>query len=307
VYLAHERMGDRVDGRPLAIKAALMDGACVTDEAHLHALVQRVPSDCIVPLRAAIFAPQDPEKVVGLVTDYCAAGSLETWLRFHSFTHPSEPHTMVGRSRMPWHARLELAEQILSGLDHIHRSGVAHLDIKPANILMRSPLEDKVDVVIADFGMGDLLDGMYMEGQYRGTLPYMPPEMLRQPQTIPHPSQDVWSFGVLLLDLVRETPAGFGMTNEETRRALVDGSLYSDLSDVQCEPEYLSLVRACLKDNPDERATVSTLLEFVLQMRQLTWSVVLGRGTFYSSCTFRGYTDIFYATYMNGWPLCRPV
>jgi len=44
---------------------------------------------------------------------------------------------------------LLIAQQILTGLSHIHEAGLVHLDIKPANIL----LDDNDQVQIADFGI----------------------------------------------------------------------------------------------------------------------------------------------------------
>jgi serine/threonine protein kinase len=226
-----------------------------------------------VPLRYIIADEDKCDIVTGLVTEYCPEGSLYNWLRSHTCCDSVAPEFSPSRRQVPWITRLDIAEQILSGLQHIHSSGVAHLDIKPANISPNSTLS----VLIADYGLSAIMDREFLDGHH-GTLLYMPPEMLRQSHTVPDPSQDVWSFGVLLLDMVCDAPAGRRMFAKQVREALVAGTMYTDLSHIHCEPDYLALARRCLESSPDHRPSVSELLQAVQQMRCLCSSGI-ARGT----------------------------
>jgi serine/threonine protein kinase len=276
VRLAHQKV---IGGQPMAIKTALDpdDLDELADEASIHARVQQTPHPHIVPLRYTIADEQNPDFVTGLVTEYCPEGSLYDWLRSHTCCDSLAPEFSPSRRQVPWITRLDIAEQILSGLQHIHSSGVAHLDIKPANILMRNSPHSNLNALIADFGLSAIIDGDFLDG-HRGTLLYMPPEMLRQSHTVPDPSQDVWSFGVLLLDMVCDAPAGRRMFAKQVREALVAGTMYTDLSHIHCEPDYLALARRCLESSPDHRPSVSELLQAVQQMRCLCSSGI-ARGT----------------------------
>ena len=69
---------------------------------------------------------------------------------------------------------LSMSYQLLLGLQHLHRSGIVHFDVKPANILVSLPTNLK----LGDFGLSRLV----IEGQPMkfpgGTRAFMSPESL---------------------------------------------------------------------------------------------------------------------------------
>ena len=68
-------------------------------------------------------------------------------------------------------------KQILQGVHFLHRNGYAHRDLKPENIL----LDKDFNVKIVDFGFAQKLDsgvGSALMKGYKGTLPYMAPEII---------------------------------------------------------------------------------------------------------------------------------
>jgi len=73
---------------------------------------------------------------------------------------------------------LDLLAQCAGALDHAHKRGVIHRDIKPQNILLNSDGEVKV----ADFGLAKKLDSITKltgNGALLGTIFYMAPEQVR--------------------------------------------------------------------------------------------------------------------------------
>ncbi|KAI0647816.1 hypothetical protein C8Q79DRAFT_952090 [Trametes meyenii] len=118
---------------------------------------------------------------------------------------------------MAYHPRLitvEVSEPIakewfrslLSGVEFLHKHGVVHNDIKPANILLSS---ENVPVLV-DFGFAERYDTESSEAFHSnlsyGTPEYLSPERARG---LPHDTRksDVWSLGVTFFEiLVGRTP-----------------------------------------------------------------------------------------------------
>lgn len=126
---------------------------------------------------------------------------------------------------------LEIAGQLLSGLEAAHAAGIIHRDIKPENVIQR---RDGV-VKILDFGIAKLLEKSSPEtrsmpstivrtetgiGVMLGTIGYMSPEQVRG---LPVDERtDIWSCGVVLYEmLAAQRPFG-GKTNADVLVAMLE-------------------------------------------------------------------------------------
>lgn len=160
------------------------------------------------------------EKLV--IYDYVPNGSLAnaSYRRMGSTSSPCN---------LPWDVRLRIAKGVARGLTYLHDKKYVHGNLKPSNILLGQDMEPR----IGDFGLQRLVSGDTSSskrigdsarhfGSKRSTLsrdslhdlptpspslsstggvsPFHAPESLKNLK--PHPKWDVYSFGILLLELV---------------------------------------------------------------------------------------------------------
>jgi tRNA A-37 threonylcarbamoyl transferase component Bud32 len=98
---------------------------------------------------------------------------------------------------------LAIVPQICDALQYAHEEGVIHRDIKPENVL----LDKRGRIKVADFGLAKLVGNTPADftltgtSQAMGTLHYMAPEQMDQPQSVDHRA-DIYSLGVVFYELL---------------------------------------------------------------------------------------------------------
>ena len=105
----------------------------------------------------------------------------------------------LARARpLPPARALQIAGEILIGLDRVHGLGIVHRDIKPGNVL----LGDDGLVRLADFGIAmHPSRRLTLQGSRLGTERYAPPEMLEDPRSAA-PAHDLFALGLLIFAVV---------------------------------------------------------------------------------------------------------
>ncbi|KAL3840720.1 hypothetical protein ACJIZ3_025311 [Penstemon smallii] len=111
-----------------------------------------------------------------------------------------------GRS-LTWRQRVNIAIGAAKGIAHLHEGihpSIIHRDIKPSNILIGEGFEAKV----SDFGLvrsGPVGDQSHVSSLVKGTPGYLDPAYCASFHLTPF--TDVYSFGVILLQLIAARPA----------------------------------------------------------------------------------------------------
>lgn len=88
--------------------------------------------------------------------------------------------------------------QLLQGLAGLHSAGFIHRDIKPSNIGVVKQLGDTIEIVILDYGETIRADRCEPRPGKVGTVPFLAPEMERQPYG---KEVDIWATGIVGLQL----------------------------------------------------------------------------------------------------------
>lgn len=96
--------------------------------------------------------------------------------------------------------RCRLFAKLARGAAGAHAAGVVHRDIKPSNVLFDAAGEP----VLCDFGLAHFTGsaGGTVSINVLGTLPYLAPERLLDPEAGGTPAVDVYSLGVMLFELL---------------------------------------------------------------------------------------------------------
>ncbi|KAK9678506.1 hypothetical protein RND81_11G216100 [Saponaria officinalis] len=196
------------DGTVLAVRRVGEGGRMKEFEGHVRG-VAKVVHPNLVRVRGFYWAVD--EKLV--IYEYVPGGSLAN----ARYRKPGSSPCHIS-----WEVRLKIAKGVARGLSHIHEKKHVHGNLKSSNILLGLDMEPK----IADFGFDKLSMGkssiipggstrhfgsnrsMGSKDSYPSpstssigcVSPYHPPESLRSLK--PNSKWDVYSFGVLLLELV---------------------------------------------------------------------------------------------------------
>lgn len=139
---------------------------------------------------AAVYDAGDCAAGHYIIFQFVPGMTLEEWLR----THGSPSFEESSR----------IALSVANALTHLHKEGVIHRDVKPANIILGPELAP----VLVDFNVGlsvsESAKGATREIQ--GTPPYLSPEQARGEVRHVNGQTDVWSVGAILYEMLGGAP-----------------------------------------------------------------------------------------------------
>jgi Tol biopolymer transport system component len=186
------------------------------------------------------------------------------------------------RGPVPSTEALTIAKQIAAALEAAHEQGIVHRDLKPANI----KITPDGTVKVLDFGLAKLVEGPPQDGPYvrpgsggvaagfsrpsasmsptmttpalttgagvlLGTSAYMSPEQARGRAA--DKRADIWSFGVVLYEMLTGSRAFGGDTVTETAGAVIHKELDWSALPADLSPAARTVLQRCLQKDPAQR------------------------------------------------------
>merc|ERR1712223_222611 len=149
--------------------------------------------------------------------------------------------------------------QLLEALSFAHERNIAHLDIKPQNIVLMSEFPN-CEIKLCDLEVSRVIQEHEQIREIIGTPDYVAPEILAyEPISL---AADIWSLGVLAYVLLTGFSPFGGETDQETLRNIASASLdfpaelFEGVSD-----EAKEFITECLHRNPKARPTVWQCLQ----------------------------------------------
>ncbi|KAM6987570.1 LOW QUALITY PROTEIN: ankyrin repeat and protein kinase domain-containing protein 1 [Tautogolabrus adspersus] len=188
-------------------------------------------------------------EATALVMDYMSNGSLNNLLASHT---------------LMWPKKFQMIHETSMGMNFLHsmKPPLLHLNLKTSNIL----LDDHLHVKISDFGLIHWEEGMskrlFMENlTARGNISYIPPETFTQSPDPPGTAFDVYSFGIVIWEILTQQKPYTGCSVTTVLLQVSDGKRPSvELVPEQRPPEcdqMIHIMRKCWDHDHKKRPQFS--------------------------------------------------
>eukprot|EP01134_Creolimax_fragrantissima_P006340 CFRG6340T1 len=153
---------------------------------------------------------------------------------------------------------IHMLRDVVDGLKYAHSQGIAHRDIKSANVLFEI-VDDRRSAKLIDWGLAATNTDLPCNNVRCGTPHYTAPEVLDvdREEGFVGTHADVWSLGVLFYECFREGIFPFkGRTAVEIFSSIQAGRYKPLTEDDVKSPVIRSIVKAMLSPNPHDRPTL---------------------------------------------------
>lgn len=149
-------------------------------------------------------------------------------------------------------------KQILLGVKHMHDKDVAHLDLKPENVMLKNSNSRQLKLI--DFGLSKKLKPGEEIREMLGTTEFVSPEVINyEPLSL---NTDMWSLGVIAYIMLSGASPFLGDTQQETYANVIacdyefDEELFSETSELAKD-----FIRKLFVKEQTKRASVDECLE----------------------------------------------
>lgn len=176
VYLAEDTWIDK----KVAIKVPHRQGQDASELLHEPRLLAALDHPNIV----SVLTAEQQDGVFFIVMEYVPGDTLET--------------IIVSEGALDMPRALDFTCQICNAVDHAHRHGVIHRDLRPGNVLVT----EKGLLKVADFGTSRFLEIAAHGTTVIGSPPYMAPEQFHGKAVF---ASDIYSVGVTMYQMMTGT------------------------------------------------------------------------------------------------------
>jgi tRNA A-37 threonylcarbamoyl transferase component Bud32 len=186
-----------------------------------------------------------PGGSIATVTEYMVNGSLRTALLKNAKT--------LDRRK-----RLIIAMDTAFGMEYLHSKNIVHFDLKSDNLLVNLRDPQRPICKVGDLGLSKVKCQTLISGGVRGTLPWMAPELLNGSSSLVSEKVDVFSFGIVLWELLTGEEPYADLHYGVIIGGIVSNTLRPQVPD-SCDPEWRSLMEQCWSTEPSERPSFTEI------------------------------------------------
>jgi serine/threonine protein kinase len=171
------------------------------------------------------------------------------------------------KGSIQWQMAVGYCRQLLRALHHAHKANVIHRDIKPSNVLVS---KDGL-LKLTDFGLAKIKkhSGVATKTKFgAGTLYYMSPEQIRDPQVVDIRS-DIYSLGMTFYEMLMGKVPFSDISGEfNVQKAILENTFPEPAHIIADIPvQFSDIVMKTIAKNPEER--YQSVLEILEEMDDL--------------------------------------
>lgn len=154
--------------------------------------------------------------------------------------------------------RLIIAMDAAFGMEYLHSKNIVHFDLKCDNLLVN--LKDPLRPIckVGDFGLSKIKRNTLVTGGVRGTLPWMAPELLNGSSSKVSEKVDVFSFGIVLWEILTGEEPYANMHYGAIIGGIVNNTLRPPVPSF-CDPDWRLLMEQCWSPDPVARPSFTDI------------------------------------------------
>lgn len=170
----------------------------------------------------------------------------------------------LAQSKMSFPETVNMAVMLLHAVRDLHRKGIVHCDLKPANIVL-----GKKSLTLIDFGMAQFENVEEARFAIEGSVRYMAPEQAGTTKYPVGPRADLFSAGCVIYECLTGNPFYRGETVRDVLREQVEEQSSLRVWDIPSVPRALheALDRLVQKDPRCRFESVDVALDTFIEIR----------------------------------------
>ncbi|CAH8381273.1 unnamed protein product [Eruca vesicaria subsp. sativa] len=197
-----------------------------------------------------------PGGTLATVAEYMVDGSLR--------------HVLIRKDRhLDRRKRLIIAMDAAFGMEYLHAKNIVHFDLKCDNLLVNLKDPSRPICKVGDFGLSKIKRNTLVSGGVRGTLPWMAPELLNGSSSKVSEKVDVFSFGIVLWEILTGEEPYANMHYGAIIGGIVNNTLRPTIPSY-CDTDWRILMEECWAPNPTARPSFT---EIAGRLRVMTTAV----------------------------------
>lgn len=186
-----------------------------------------------------------PGGTLATVTEFMVDGSLR--------------HVLLRKDRhLDRRKRVIIAMDAAFGMEYLHSKNIVHFDLKCDNLLVNLKDPSRPICKVGDFGLSKIKRNTLVSGGVRGTLPWMAPELLNGSSNKVSEKVDVFSFGIVLWEILTGEEPYANMHYGAIIGGIVNNTLRPTIPNY-CDSEWRRLMEECWAPNPVVRPSFTEI------------------------------------------------